>query len=470
MKRILYLLLLLTYRSACMAQIGMGGPAHPSAVLALKSPTNNQGFLLPRLTTVQRKAITNPAAGLLVFDLTENRLYLFDGQNWLKMVTTTTNALLSINRMASDAAQTDLFGYSAAISGDYAVIGAWGRTGFRGAAYVFVRSGSTWQQQATLTASDGVANDQFGTTVAISGDYIVVGAVAANAFRGAAYVFTRSGSTWTQQAKLTAGDGEAQDRFGVSVALSGDYAVIGSFYDQITDAAGTYQCGSAYVFIRTGSAWAQQAKLVASDRANSDFFGGSVALSGNTALIGAYGCDVGGNSDRGAAYVFVRSGTTWTEQTKLVALDGSVNDAFGYTVALSDEYALVGAPNDQIGGNTGQGSAYVFTRSGTFWQQQAKLTADNGASGDNFGKSLALSGNYAVVGANYSDPNGVSDQGSAYLFARSGSIWTQTRQLTDYSTPSTLNGTSVALSNGTFLIGGPYFNANTGKIAFGTVD
>jgi hypothetical protein len=227
--------------------------------------------------------------------------------------------------------------------------------------------------------------------VALSGTTAVVGALGNNG-RGAAYVFTGSGSTWTQQAKLTASDGAPFDDFGISVALSGTTAVVG--------ALGNNGRGAAYVFTGSGSTWTQQAKLTASDGAPGDEFGISVALSGTTAIVGAYG----GKSFTGAAYVFTNSGSTWTQQAKLTASDGAANNDFGFSVALSGSTAVVGA----FGNSSGIGAAYMFTRSGTTWSQQAKLTA----SGGGFGNSVTLSGSTALVGA----PLNPSHIGAAFVF------------------------------------------------------
>jgi len=361
--------------------------------------------------------------------------------------------------IASDGAAGDFFGISVALSGDTALVGAdlddVSANSYQGSAYVFTRSGTTWTQQGKLTASDGAASDYFGVSVALSGDTALVGAygddVGANGDQGSAYVFTRSGTTWTQQGKLTASDGVASDYFGVSVALSGDAALVGAYGD---NAGAKSDQGSAYVFTRSGTTWTQQRKLTASDGAAYDYFGGSVALSGDAALVGAYGDDVGANGDQGSAYVFTRSGTTWTQQGKLTASDGAAGDLFGYSVALSGDTALVGAYGDDVGANSDQGSAYVFTRSGTTATQQAKLTASDGAAGDRFGYSVALAGDTALVGAYY-DAVGANDiQGSAYVFTRSGTTWTQQVKLTASDGAAyDLFGYSVALSGDTALVG-----------------
>ncbi|MBS1786188.1 MAG: putative Ig domain-containing protein [Acidobacteria bacterium] len=321
---------------------------------------------------------------------------------------------------ASDGEASDYFSSAVAVDGDTAVIGASGDdTGAntdQGSAYVFVRSGTTWTQQQKLLASDGAGHDFFGYTVALKGDTALVGAYGKNGIRGAAYAFVRSGTTWTQQQKLTAADADADDYFGISVALDGNTAVIGAAGD---DTGANVDQGSAYVYVRNGTIWAEQQKLTAGDGAANDNFGISVAVSGDSALIGAFIDDVNGNADQGSAYVYVRSGTTWTQQQKLTASDGFVGDNFGVGVALDGDTALIGAWKDGINENGLQGSAYIFIRSGTTWTQQQKLFASDGAANDQFGYAVSLSGGKALVGSLYDDVNGNADQGSAYIFGES---------------------------------------------------
>jgi hypothetical protein len=221
----------------------------------------------------------------------------------------------------------------------------------QGSVYVFTRSGTAWSQQKKLTAADGAADDGFGSSVSISGESAVVGApyddVDANVNQGSAYVFTRSGVTWSQQAQLTAADGVDLERFGNSVAISGETAVVGA------DPLGGW-IGSAYVFARSGVTWSEQAQLAAAD---GDFFGTSVAISADTVVVGAERA----NGEQGSAYVFTRSGTAWSQQKKLTAaVSTDPQKCFGGSVALSGETAVVGAEYEDIGVNFNQGSAYVF--------------------------------------------------------------------------------------------------------------
>jgi nucleoside-specific outer membrane channel protein Tsx len=296
---------------------------------------------------------------------------------------------------ASDGVESGFFGQSVAVSGSTAVVGAFGRD----AAYVFVRSGTIWSQQAELTASDGAPGDGFGISVALSGSRLVVGSDFNNGVTGAAYVFVRSATAWSEQAKLTASDGAGYDRFGGSVAISGSSVVVGAVGND-------FYTGAAYVFERAGMTWPERAKLTASDGAGFERFGESVAITGSRVVVGA-----SGHPDAGAAYVFVRSETgTWSEQAKLTASDGVVGDRFGSSVAIVGPTAVAGAP----GRKTSTGAAYVFVRSGTTWPQQARLTASDGARRDGLGSSVAISGSRVIVGA--PSVSRTPSTGAAYLY------------------------------------------------------
>lgn len=283
---------------------------------------------------------------------------------------------------------------------------------------------------AQLIDSTGAAGDNFGYSVGVSADTIVIGApydtLAAETYRGSAVVFARSGGAWTQRAKVIASDGVRFDYFGYAVAVSGDTIVVGAPQDNI----GTQSdAGSAYVFVRSGNTWTQQTKLVAADAATGDNFGTSVSIWGDTIIIGAPRDNVGAATDQGSAYVFTRDGTTWTQQTRLSAPDGLANDQFGSSVAISAETAIVGAPNDAIGSETNQGSASVFVRSGATWSLQAKLLASDGRSGENFGNAVAIDADTAVVGAFNAWIDFKPGKGAACVFTRSGTAWTQQAKL-----------------------------------------
>lgn len=318
----------------------------------------------------------------------------------------------------------DGFGFSASLLGDTALVGAatYDPNGPNsGAAYVFGRSNGGWSRQAELTANDADKRDLFGVTTALTdgGDRALVGSGRdedPNGERaGSAYVFQRSGGSWSQQAKLAPGDGDSKDGFGGSVALAGTTALVGASGDE--DANGE-KAGAAYVFDGSGSGWSQTAKLAAGD--SEDGFGGSVALSASadTALVAAPTDEDPNGGSAGAAYVFERSGGNWSRTAKLAADDGDSDDFFGGAVALTGDTALVGANGDEDPGADGAGSAYVFQRFGGSWNQTAKLSADDGGNFDRFGTSVALTGNAALVGANFDDNSNGKDAGAAYSFER----------------------------------------------------
>jgi hypothetical protein len=375
--------------------------------------------------------------------------------------------------LASDGAASDFFGRSASVSGDYAVVGAnlrdVGGNNAQGAAYVYKRSGHQWIQQAVLVALDGATGDNFGQSVSISGDTIVVGADrndhggAGNVERGAAYVFTRSGMSWTQQAKLIAPDAANNDQFGFSVAVDANTAVVGSY---LNDVGANNNQGSAYIYLRTGTTWAFVAQLTAADGAAGDYFGFSVAISGNTFLAGAYFDNVGANVDQGSAYVFTKFGFTWSQQAKLTASDGAATDDFGWSVSLSGDTALVGAIAVDVNGQNASGAAYAFTRSGTVWTQQQRIVPPDPTANDNFGFAVALSGNAAIIGSPLKDISGNTNQGAVSIFTRVGTRWFYQFEVVDPNgTANSSFGRAIGLSAGTAFVGAPNqtLGANTNQ-------
>ena len=400
------------------------------------------------------------------YNSTDGISYIYDGSSWHVLAMDGEDGGFAIEEvdklLASDGAEGDRFGIEVAISGDYAIVGAYGDdyNGYRtGSAYVFERGGGSWIQVAKLTAGDGAEGDYFGTAVAISGDYAIVGAYNDDdngSNSGSAYVFERGGGSWAQVAKLTAGDGAEGDYFGIAVAISGDYAIVGAYSDDDNGSAS----GSAYVFERGGGSWTQVAKLTAGDGAELDHFGFPVAISGYYAVVGATSDDDNG-SNSGSAYVFEWDGTSWSQAAKLTAGDGAEEDRFGTAVAISGDYAIVSARYDDDNGD-GSGSAYVFKRGGASWSQAAKLTAGDGAEFDNFGIAVGLSGDYAIVGAQFDNDNG-SASGSAYVFERAGASWSQVAKLTaEDGDGGDYFGSTVAIS-GDYAIVGAFDDEDNGQ-------
>ncbi|MBL8842417.1 MAG: FG-GAP repeat protein [Planctomycetes bacterium] len=488
-------------------------------------------------------AVVLDYAGLAVFDadggavdcgftLDDGRLRLSVADEGARYPLTIDPVVQRAYLKASNSESSEWFGCAVAASGDTVVVGAYledsNATGVNGnqsnnsafaagAAYVFVRSGGSWSQQAYLKASNTDAGDFFGYAVAISGDTIVVGAYFEDSgatgvngnesdnsrfSAGAAYVFTRSGTTWSQQAYLKASDTGFDDRFGYSVAIDGDTIAVGAFLED-SSATGVdgddsdnsaFNAGAAYVFTRSGTTWSQQAYLKASNTESDDYFGYSVAIDGDTAVVGAYREDsnatgVNGNEadnsafNAGAAYVFTRSGATWSQQAYLKASNTDSDDWFGYAVAASGDTVVVGAHLEDsnatgVNGNESDdsvlnaGAAYAFLRSGTIWSQQAYLKASNTGGTDYFGYSVALDADQLVVGAYLEDSNATGvdgnqgndsagDSGAAYAFARSGATWSQLAYLKASNTDSGDSfGYAVALSGDLAIVGAPVEASN----------
>ena len=365
---------------------------------------------------------------------------------------------------SSDIQAGDQFGINVSIStdGNTVVAGAQAEdTGgtTAGATYVFTRSGTTWSQQAKLQPSDVAAGDTAGFQVSISGDGNTLvlashGDDTGYTGAGAAYVFTRSGTTWTQQAKLVASNPGEYDSFGKGVGIStdGNTVLVGATGED----TGVGDAGAVYAFTRSGTTWSQQAFIQCSDRAQYDGFGAQIAVSsnGNDAIIG-----VKEKAGGGAAYVFNRSGTTWSQQAKILSSDLQTGDAFGSNVDISDNGAtvIVGAPTEDTGASN-VGAAYVFTRSGTTWSQQQKLQASDKQIYDNFGIAVGLdtTGDLAIIGANYEDTD-YGNAGAAYVFTRDGTTWSQESKITPTDSARASNdqfGFHLAISSDTAIVGG----------------
>ena len=374
---------------------------------------------------------------------------------------------------ASNPGGDDDFGKSIAADGDTIVVGARsedssavGANGDQdddsasnsGAAYVFVRRGSTWTQEAYLKASNTEQGDAFGGAVAVSGDTIVVGAPFEDGgstgvdgdesdnsapLSGAAYVFVRNGTTWTQQAYLKPSNTDAGDRFGESVAISGETIVIGATGERSNtvlingDQANNNlpRAGAVYVFVRNGTTWSQEAYVKPFNTAPDDLFGASVAISGDTVAVGAYQQDNDSPFFSGAAYAFVRTGTSWAQQAYLKASNAGADDHFGWSVAVHGDRLLVGAPQEEsaatgVNGNQNDdslhqaGAAYLFERVGTTWSQEAYLKPRDTNIGYDFGWSVALEGDTLAIGSpgkSFSQP--ANGTGLVNRFLRSGSTW-----------------------------------------------
>ena len=354
---------------------------------------------------------------------------------------------------ADDGTPNDHFGISVSISGDRAIVGAYGvddNGPQSGAAYIFRRSGRKWAQEAKLLAFGGRMNDHFGISVSIAGSTAVVGArggIDRGAQSGAAYIFRLGAAGWEQEAKLTAAGGSSNDAFGASVSVWDNQAVVGAGGD---NSRGT-GAGAAYIFQHAETGWLQEAKLTARGGEARDGFGVSVSISSDRVIVGAHGDDDKGIRS-GAAYVFRNNGQEWKQEVKLVAGDGNANAIFGHAVCIRGSRAIVGAHGDDDKGRR-SGSAYVFRRSGTRWRLEKKLIAPGGRANDHFGVSVSISRNRLVVGARGDSGGGVKS-GAAYIFRRSANRWKADAKLIARD-PRTLDnlGQAVAIGKNALMVG-----------------
>jgi hypothetical protein len=387
-------------------------------------------------------------------------------------------------KLTSSGAADDELGFSVGVSGDTVVAGApaaAGTNAAQGVVYVFAKPAAGWANAdavAKLTASDGADTDLLGYSVAISGDTVVAGApyvdIDGKHEQGAAYVFVKPATGWadaTETAKLTASDGAYGDGLGISVGLSGDTVIAGAHGDD------GYR-GAAYVFTKPAAGWAnetQTAKLTASTRVAAAGLGLSVAVSGDTVVAGADGQDVG-HAGPGAAYVFVRPAGGWTSATEtaqLTASDGSPTALFGYAVGTSDDTVTAGAPGATVAGNTSQGAAYVFAKPATGWAtttETAKLTSADGAPWDQLGNSVAVSGARVVAGARAARAGTVNVAGAAYLFVRPASGWANATETGKLRAEDAAWGDQLGISvaaSGDAIVGGAFQATIGGDIGQG---
>ena len=361
----------------------------------------------------------------------------------------------------------DYFGEAVAISGDYAIVGSWLNDNENGedagTARIYFRSGNEWIEQAVLLANDGEAGDQFGFSVAINGDEAFVGAHrddnSNGPFAGAVYVFARNGAIWAQQTKLLANDGAFDDQFGIAVASRGSRLIVG--------AAGANEgLGGAYIYHKDGGNWGFVNKVQGSDSVEGDGFGRSVDIDSDHAIVGAATSDQGGDTDSGVAYVYTFNGSLWEGQTRLTSSQPATEGLFGRAVSLSGGHAIVGAPGESVDSNESAGAAYVFVRDASVWSEQARLNGFEPVSGDEFGFSVSMVGEYAVVGARWHRNNQDAKAGAAYLYKRSVDVWSSEARLQAIDGEvGDQFGNAVGFSNERVIAGARWDDTGNGKDA-----
>ena len=286
-----------------------------------------------------------------------------------------------------------------------------------------------------VVAADGDRDDNFGRAVAVDGDTAVITAPRDDQPNGedggSAYVFTKSGGGWRQEAKIAATEGESDDRFGSSVAISGDTAVVGA---ALADGPNGTDSGSVAVFERASGDWPQVSTLVAEDGERLDSFGDAVALEGDTLVVGAPNHPGNNGTDAGGVYIFERAGDTWSQQAKLAPFVLDRADLFGKALGLVGDTLLVGAPGDEDPNGSQAGAVYPYRRVNGSWERQGRIAAEGGDEYHDFGRAVASNGDRAVIGApgyetDEDEDDGETDLGAAYVFDRIEGSWTQQARL-----------------------------------------
>ncbi len=454
MKRIIFFLLIVaTYQTTFAQNVGIGTTS-PDASAKLDITSTTQGMLIPRMFHTQRNSIASPATGLIVYQtntqpLTTNTpgFYLYDGTGWKRIAradetTWTVNGSNQYSNVAGNVGigintPTDKLHVAGNIKADTVKPNALKLTPDAGMSKILTSDATgnaSWQSSSILSGNvgygvwgdcaangniseyqpmadaTGAANDNFGSSVSISGNYAIVGAtgdnVGANSSQGSVSIYQWNGTTWVLMNKITDITGDAGDRFGSSVSISGNYAIVGAFRDAV--GANTDQ-GSASIYQWNGTAWVLMQKITDATGDAGDNFGISVSISGNYAIVGAYGDDVGANSNQGSASIYQWNGTTWVLMQKITDATGAADDRFGSSVSISGNYAIVGATGDNVGANTDQGSATIYQRIGMGWQKLQYITDPGGNSGDEMGQSTSIDGitkRFLIGVPNYSSASG----------------------------------------------------------------
>ena len=404
-------------------------------------------------------ACASPAGpeGSLIYNNALKRLQFCNGDGWINATAYPPNHIEEIELVklkAQTPGDDARLGHSVSIDGDYIVSSEprdAGNGTHSGAVIVYKRAGNDWNFVQKLAASNGNAGDKLGDEVSISGDYLIAGSMLEDtgaADAGMVYVFKNTAGTWAEVQQLQPSDSMIYDYFGKNVSISGDYLIAGAY---TKDTGGT-NTGAAYFFKNTAGTWAQDVKVQASDKANEDFFGNDVHISGNYAIVGAFKKDENG-TESGAAYIFKNIAGTWTEIKKITPSDGQAGDFFGYSVAIDGEYAVVGGHLEDENG-VDAGAVYIFKNNSDTWTQVKKLKPQTPKAGIEYGWSVDIDGGQIVVGAYNEDAGG---RGALYVYEENGGSWSPEIRLeaSDRGWGDFL-GTSVSIDAGVIASGAKF--------------
>lgn len=493
MKKIIFLLLVVFHLSKLSFSQSVGvGTTSPDNSAILDVQSTSKGMLVPRIALTAANAaspVTSPADALLIYNTASAGsginavapgFYHWQSSisRWVAISSATTSnntagfggwgdcSVQNVSGynpvVASDGADGDNFGSSVSISGNFAIIGAHNDNNLNGtsnvgSAYIFFFNGVSWVQQQKIAASDGAANDNFGISVSMFGNFAVVGAASDDigiyTDQGSAYIFFYNGSSWVQTQKLAHASGGSGDRFGFSTCIKGNSLIIGAWGD---DVGANTQQGSADIFIYNGSTWVLQGQVTASDGLTDDFFGFSVTIDGNWAIIGAPYDDIGANANQGSVYVFKYNGSTWGYWQKVTRpVFGAADYNFGYSVSMSATYCIIGEPDY---GSTQAGAVHVLTYNNVTWTYLQDISIPGISPGPSYaGRSVFISGDYFITGALGVDVNGVNDAGKLFIYKNFSGYW---RLYEDFADPAAgwIDGIGgvVAMDNVRFVTGAQY--------------
>jgi len=370
---------------------------------------------------------------------------------------------------ADDGAAADWFGYSVAISGAHALVGARqddvGAVSNQGSVSFFNYDGNNWVLNQKITDASATV---FGTSVAIDGNFAVVGMGSSTGI-GSANVYSFNGTNWVFTQKITDATGAVGDGFGNAVSISGNRIIVSADRDDV--GANTDQ-GSVSIYQYNGTSWILMQKITDATGTATAEFGGSVSISGNYAIVGARWENLGANTDQGSSSIYRYTGTIWVLMNKIIDATGATGDQFGISVSIAGNYAIIGASSDDVGANSGQGSASIYNYDGSNWILMQKLTEPSGMAGDALGVSVCISGIYAIVGAPLGDVGTSLSKGFVNIYIRIGNSWQKIQTIIDPAGVANDNlGRAVAIDAVTkrFLIGA-YLALPGGKAIFGKVN
>jgi hypothetical protein len=456
--------------------------SNPDANTMLDIKSTNKGVKFPRLTTVQRKAmsVSGADAGLMVFDLDKQCLYMYNGTEWVPFAYASTSKTAIINKqtLPPDSWQARRFGWAVSIDGDYAAVSATedtlNSTTGGGSVFIYQRINGAWTLQQRILAPDAATGDYFGHSLSMSGDDLLVGAEAKkngnNNYQGAAYVFHRNGANWQLQQKLIAADGNAESYFGGETLIKGDTALVAARGANIGN---NIKQGAVYLYTRSGTTWTQKMKLLANDGTTEARFGAGISMHGDYIAVGAYGAKTNGDA-HGAVYIFVKGGNTFTQQAKVLSTTPEINGLFGCSVSLFEDYLVVGATGEYYG-TAKCGTVHVYKRSGATWPHLSAHIPSKQEYDLRFGIKVLVKDGYVFITCPREQINEMRP-GAVYLYRLNESMHYAGKINIPNPTGEDYFASDLDFSNGHYIMSSYWqyrdlaVSTDRGAVFFGTLD